>query len=161
MSRPGVGWQLRIACKIFPKKYLGSLVCALWGKTSLPVSTLGSRARLAKPSMVQSRLLKPIGRQQRTVLSVSLGYFTDTGGGFVEVGRLHWWGPPGSQPQRSNTCKLGLGRNPGHHFEAAWSPEMSEVCGQHRFALYNLLDHPRHPQPLCSCVRVVHALPAL
>lgn len=82
-----------MACKIFPKKYLGYLVCALWGKTSLPVSTLGSQARLAKPSMVQSRLLKPIGRQQRTVLSVCLGYFTDTGGGFVEVRQAALVGP--------------------------------------------------------------------
>lgn len=57
------------------------------------MSTLGSRARLAKPSMVQSRLLKPIGRQQRTVLSVYLGYFTDIGGGFVEVGQAALVGP--------------------------------------------------------------------
>lgn len=66
-----------MASKTFHKKYFGYLVSALWGKTSLPVSILGSRARLAKPSMVQSRLLKPIGRQQRTVLNVYLGYFTD------------------------------------------------------------------------------------
>lgn len=147
-----------MACKIFPKKYLGYLVCALWGKTSLPVSTLGSWARLAKPSMVQSRLLKPI-KNSPSVFALGTSQTQEVG--LLRLGRLHWWGPPGSQPQRSNTCKLGLGRNPGHHFEAAWSPEMSEVCGQHRFALYNLLYHPRRPQPPGSCLRVVHALPAL
>lgn len=56
------------------------------------------------------------------------------------------------KPSWSNPkgATFGLGRNLGHHFEAAWSPEMSEVYGQHKFALYNLLDHPRHPQPLGS-----------
>lgn len=73
ISRPGVGWQLRMTSKTFPKKYLGYLVSALWGNTSLPVSTLGSRARLAKPSMVQSRLLKPMGRNKEQSSVFTLG----------------------------------------------------------------------------------------
>lgn len=77
-----------MAFKTFPKKYLGYLVSALWGKTSFPVSTLGSQARLTKPSMVQSRLLKPTGRQDQA--SVFTMGTSQIGGGFIEVCRLHW-----------------------------------------------------------------------
>lgn len=75
---------------MLPKKYLGYLVSALLGKASTPVSTLGSRARLAKPSKVQSRFLK--GTKHRP--HCYLRYFTaggrhpcDARGWFFELGQ--------------------------------------------------------------------------
>lgn len=152
ISRSGIRWQLRMASKTFPKKYLGYLVSsALWGKTSLPVSTLGSRARLAKPSMVQSRLLKPIGRQERTVLNVYLGYFTDIGGGFDEVGQAALVGPSWITNPKGAT-----------HASLVWAkttlkqPDLQKclrcVGSTNLHCTYNLLDPPRRPQPPGSCV---------
>lgn len=55
-------------------------------------------------------------------------------------------------PKGATYTKLVGARTQGtHHSEAAWSPvllqEMAKVCGQHRFALYNLLEHPGLPRP--------------
>lgn len=81
---------------------------------------------------------------------------------FFELGQsalvsLLWWSPQlDHNPEGTTDTKLVLGRNPGRHFEATWSPvlfqEMSEVRGQHRFALYNLLERPRLHQPPGLCI---------